>query len=166
MGYIPEYEIHFDSLQNPVDTVHHFIEYNNRIYPVKQSDFGLKAGLPFYRSLDTLIAQNEEISVVDLGRNAFFRQVNKDCYVLNLHSSQWSEEPGWWFVYIISVEGDALELRDILPDNSDSLKLHFYQDDNDKSYLYYYDLSWTRAQMQEKFRKGEFSKAGRFVKVE
>jgi hypothetical protein len=97
--------IHYDSLKNPIDTVASYLLRGDRIYEITTDGF-LNKGFPYRQDKDTLLISVTDTLNIDLGKNAFLRQLNKNIYAFNFLQNSLDENTNWWVVTIIELKDE------------------------------------------------------------
>lgn len=143
------------------DTVDYLIR-GDKIYEMTDDRF-LEKGYSFVFENDTLVVLKYDTICVDLGQNAFLRQLSDKFYVLNIRNSILGEENIWWRLVVLEKSKEA-EIR-IWECNSimSELQSMFYSEST-KSDIYYFDSKWSAKEMLGLIRKGYFSVRSTLIK--
>jgi hypothetical protein len=159
-------KIIYDSLNKRIDTINNYVLNKNKIYEVSDERF-LGKGYSYTTHNDTIIVYNIDTIFIDLGQNAFLRQLNKNFYVLNIRNSilgaDAAEVSDWWRVLVLEIKEDkALNIWQFTT-KSDELTCMFY-DRPSKSDIFYFDCEWTTADMLRLIKNGYFEVNNRLYK--
>lgn len=157
---LPPYEsfktINYDSLKRPVDTIDNFLLRGQYIYRIDSDKF-LGKGYPYAIEKDTInFLENDTISI-DLGQNAFLRQLNKDFYVLNIRNNILDEDMynDWWQIMLLEKKEDqTINIWECTP-KTEELACKFYERPS-KSAIFYFDCEWATADILRLVREGYF----------
>jgi len=135
----------YDSLKKPADTVTNYLFNKGLIYEIADSKF-LKKGYSFKMEKDTIVVAKNDTICIDLGQNAFLRQLNRNTYMLNIRNSVLGEDASdysyWWRLVILERKSDNYyNLWECTPKTGE-LPCRFFAG-NSKGNLYYFDCQWT-----------------------
>jgi hypothetical protein len=134
--------IHYDSSKNPIDTIAKYLLRRDKVYE-KTVDGFLKNGFPYRQDKDTLIISVKDTVSIDLGKNAFLRQLNKNIYAFNFIQNSLNEHTTWWEVTLLEIKDDkTIYLWDVTS-KVKNLPCMFYSN-NGSNYL---DCQFTTAEM-------------------
>lgn len=157
-GYLQFSTIEYDSLKKPADTINNFLLRGDYIYEYENKRY-LNKGYPWYQQRDTIIIIKNDTFCIDLGQNAFLRQVNKNLYALNIRNRilgfNDEEFDEWWHLTLLKINGN--ETVEIWEESSKmkNLSCMFQAGDSLQDY-YYSDCMWTKADIQKMFKDGYF----------
>lgn len=148
--------INYDSLKKPVDTIDHFLVRGQYIYERDPERF-LGKGYPYGIKNDTIIIIKNDTTCIDLGKNAFLRQLSKNFYVLNIRKTilDYDEFNDWWQIMILEKKEDQTVNIGECTDKAGELSCMFY-DRSSKSDIFYFDCQWTTADMLRLVKEGYF----------
>ncbi len=150
--------ITYDSLKRPVDTVINYGFRNGHVYEIADRRF-LKKGYPFVMDKDTVVVVKNDTICVDLGQNAFLRQLKRDTYVLNIRNNILGEDASdysnWWRLIVLERKSDRLYNLWECTSKTGELSCHFF-DGNSKSHIFYFDCQWTSAEILRMMKEGYF----------
>lgn len=148
--------IHYDTLNDPVDTVDNYFLSGEFIY---ENENGVP-GKP-YRFIETeggIVVQKSDTLFIDLGHNAFLRKLNKNFWVLNIHYSVFDNDAaGWWFITILQKEKHGRMTVWNCSTKTASLPAMFHED-RDRGDNYYFNSQWTASEMMRLLQEGYFEK--------
>ncbi len=150
-----------DSLDKPKDTVANYVVNEGHIYEINGKG-RLEKGYHFTIDKDTFRISTDDTFWVDLGRNAFLRELNKDLYVLNVLGQAIGRESQWWHVVALEKTGqNSIERWDcsynLIKDSS-----MFYSKYDD----YYFNSTWKTAALIKLIRNGSFEKCSPFWRID
>jgi len=150
--------ITYDSLKNPVDTVTNYLFRNGHVYEIADRKF-LKKPYPFVMDKDTVVVVKTDTICIDLGQNAFLRQLNRTTYVLNIRNNILGEDASdysnWWRLIILERKSDQTYNLWECTSKTENLPCHFFAG-NSKSNIFYFDCQWTSAEVQRMMKEGYF----------
>ncbi len=156
----------YDSLYKRMDTIDNFIISKNKIYEVGDKRF-LGKGYSYKTDNDTIIVFENDTIFIDLGQNAFLRQLNKKFYVFNVRNSilgvDAAEISDWWRVMILEIKEDKTLNIWQCSTKSDEFSCMFY-DRPSKRDIFYFDCEWTTADMLRLINEGYFEVSSRLYK--
>ena len=161
-GFGRLYEIQYDSLNRPVDTVSKYIISGNKIYK-KESDHFLLRGYDYTREKDTITILKKDSFYIDLGQNAFLRKLTENLYVLNINNRVLGLDGGggemnqWWTLYVLEITGDGKINRWQCNNKASELPCMFF-DRTSQSDQLYFDCRWSTAEMLRLMKEGYFEK--------
>jgi hypothetical protein len=121
------------------------------IFEINEGRLG--KGYQYDSSGKYIVIRAADTTMIDLGRNAFLRKLNKKLWVLNINGLALADEAPWWTIMILEKTGRS-KLR--VWDCDTSLKTHhtmFYHSGS----AYYFDAKWSAAEMMTLFHDGYFS---------
>jgi hypothetical protein len=126
-------------------------EYENERYLTK--------GYPWYEQQDTIIAIRNDTFCIDLGQNAFLRQVSKNIYALNIRNRilgvNDEEFNDWWHLNLLKITGD--KSAEIWDESSKLRELScMFQSGSPHLDYYYSDCIWTKEEILRMFKDGYF----------
>lgn len=150
IDYTNRYTVRYDSDRQQNDTNLHYRIFGDQLYVADGGDGFLVNNWPYRLSGDTVQALRHDSVIIDLGMNCFFRKVKRRTYILNYKTDLSREDAKFWSPYLFRWNKKTIELIPLLPDDADSMKLHFYNQSN----TYYYNLRWTARQIDSMLRKG------------
>lgn len=156
------YEIHYDSLNRPVDTVRNYIFSGNKIYE-KESEGILLTGNDFTREKDTITVVIKDSTFYDLGQNAFLRKLTENLYVFNINNTILGINEGriersrWWSPVVLELAGKNKIIRWQCNEKASELPCMFFAR-NSKSDQFYFDCSWSTAEILRLMKEGYFEK--------
>jgi len=156
INYRIPYTLNYDSVRNQYDTSFRFKIFGDLLYTVDPQAPLLLEHWPYTRIEDTFQVIRNDSVIIDLGRNSFFRKVKRHTYILNYHTRLADDEGNWWHPILFRWNKKGIELFTMLPEDADSLKLHFYN----HSSSYYYNLQWTAKQIDSMMKKGALKPDG------
>lgn len=156
LDYHHPYTVEYNAATDEVDTTYYYKTFGSLLFTVDPKIPFLVNHWLYTRIEDTLRVIRTDTLTLDLGRNAFFRKVKRHIFILNYHTTLKDDEGNWWHPILFRWDKKGIELLNMLPENSDSLNLHFYN----YSDSYYYNLQWTAKQIDSLIRKGELKEDG------
>jgi hypothetical protein len=158
LGFGRLYEINYDSLNKPVDTVSNYIISGNKIYE-KEPDRFLLPGYDHTRVKDTITILKKDSIYIDLGQNAFLRKLTDSLYVFNINNSilELSEGEKWWKLMILEIDGNGKINQWECNTKTGELPCMFYGRPS-KSDQFYFDCLWSTAEMLRLMKEGYFDK--------
>jgi len=153
-----QYEIKYDSLNKPVDTISKYIISGNRIYE-KDEDRYLSRGYDFTRVKDTITILKKDSVYIDLGQNAFLRKLTDSIYVLNINNTilALGEREDWWRLIILEIAGKDKFIEWECSGKTGELPCMFY-DRPSKYDQFYFDCRWSSSEMLRLMKDGYFEK--------
>lgn len=150
--------ITYDSLKKAVDTATNYLFRNGLVYEITDRKF-LKKGHPFAMDNDTVVAVKNDTICIDLGQNAFLRQLNRNTYVLNIRNSILGEDASdysnWWRLIILERKSDQAYTLWECTSKTGELPCHFFAGIS-KSNIFYFDCQWTSAEILQMMKEGYF----------
>ncbi len=151
------YRVKMDSLDNPLDTIANYIIHQGHIYAVNYEK-RLDRGHTFTIDKDTFRVNMDDTIWVDLGRNAFLRELKKDMYILNILDQVVGMQGRWWQIGVLEKTGsNSMERWDCSSKmTTDSTMFYSMKDD------YYFNSHWNAAEMIQLIRNGSFEKSDPF----
>lgn len=165
-GFGSLYEINYDSLNKPLDTVSNYIISGNKIYE-KEPDRFLLPGYDHTREKDTITILRKDSLYIDLGQNAFLRQLTDSLYVFNINNSILGLDKGekWWKLFILEISGNGKINQWECNNKTGELPCMFY-DRPSKSDQFYFDCRWSTAEILTLMKEGYFDKTAVLEKME
>jgi hypothetical protein len=153
----------YDSLKGPVDTTNNYLVRDEFIYELS-SNGHLKKGYSYQILEDTFLVQKNDTSYIDLGQNAFLRQINKQFYVLNLSNAiLGDEEEGWWMIMLLEkINSHSFNTWEFAS-SAAKLPCMIYSR-NTKADVYYFNCSWTSRELERKIQEDYFDISSRLRK--
>jgi hypothetical protein len=158
-GYNEFSTIEYDSLNKPVDTLNNFLLRGDYIYEYENKRY-LSKGYPWHQQHDTIIAIENDTFCIDLGQNAFLRQVDKNLYALNIRNRilgfNDEEFDDWWHLTLLKINRNRTV--EIWGEESSKMKglACMFQAGNPFQDYYYSDCMWTKTDMLKMFKDGYF----------
>lgn len=150
--------IQYDSLHTVIDTITNYLVWKNKIYEINEDGF-LDKGNFFTVDKDTLNVYTHDTLIIDLGKNAFLRQLNNHFYVLNIRNSILGNDAApisnWWRVMLLEIREDKTLHIWECADKSQKLDCMFYERPS-KSDIFYFDCNWTSADILRLAKEGYF----------
>jgi hypothetical protein len=140
-----------DSVRREPDRTPKYLIRNDMIFEINEGRLG--KGYQYDSSGKYIVIRAADTTMIDLGRNAFLRKLNKKLWVLNINGLALADEEAWWTIMILEKTGRS-KLR--VWDCDTSLKTHhtmFYHSGS----AYYFDAKWSAAEMMTLFHDGYFS---------
>ncbi len=134
--------IRYDSARKPIDTITNYFKGKDLVYEINPNGL-LETGYPFHIEKDTIMVSRNEISIIDLGRNAFLRKLNERFYVLNIKTSILGEDNKWWQVVIIEKKDNQLLRIWYNTEKLEQDSTMFYHHDGN----FYFDSRWSTENM-------------------
>ena len=156
--YLCEHTLRFDSLENKYDTILNYIVRGSVLYEV-DAEGELGKGRTFRMDHDTMFAERTDTISIDMGQNAFLRQIDKDRYVLNIRASITGQSSNWWTFFIFGMDKDGTLATYGHAEKTLRLPEMFYRPPSGKyAGDYYFDAYWTKDDMARMIREGYFEK--------
>jgi hypothetical protein len=155
-SYKSFYTIRYDSLKFPVDTIMNYLLDRIDIYEVNE-DGKLGKANHYHLEKDTFMLYKNELTTVDLGKNAFLRKLNDEYYVFNMNCIILGEDKPWWQIIVVQVKAGR---KLVLWDCTDKLKRDpamFYRASGTGNY--YFNCHWTTPDIFRLIREGKFSRS-------
>lgn len=146
-------KIQYNLASGESDTVDYLIR-GDKIYEMTDERF-LEKGHAFVFENDTLVVLEDDTICVDLGQNAFLRQLNDNFYVLNIRNIILGEENVWWRLMVLEKSKEA-DIK-IWECNSKTSELASMFYSEIKSDIFYFDSKWSAKEMLGLIKKGYFS---------
>lgn len=164
-GFQGEYEIRYDTLKRPVDTVAKHIISGSRIYGIEPDRF-LTRGYDYTRVKDTISILERDSVYIDLGQNAFLHKLTDSLYVFNINNSilSLSEGEGWWRLIILEIAANGQLNQWECNSNTGKLPCMFYERPS-KYDQFYFDCRWSTADMLRLMKEGYFEKTAVMYRV-
>lgn len=152
--------IYYDSLKRPIDTSDNYVLKAPLIYE-KDERGDLGKGYSYVSKHDRIIIFKIDTLCIDLGQNAFLRQIDNNTYVLNIHNtnlgSDVSYNENWWQVILLEKKNDkSIDRREYSPKITGLACMFHTRPLSKESDVYYFDCHWTRADMLRMMREGYF----------
>lgn len=163
-GYAHEVQVmqtvEYDSLRKPVDTSAHYLVKRGKIYSF-EGDRTLGKGYPFLTDKDTILIQKRDTLMIELGFNAFVRDIDNRFYVLNIRAGVLGSEtdPDWWKVILLERRGKDSLVQYECHERSAELDCVVYDRSGKADYIYF-DCNWTAADMMRLLKEGYFEVSG------
>jgi hypothetical protein len=158
----------YDSLRKRIDTINNYVLSKNKIYKVNDERF-LEKGYSYQTDKDTIIVFEIDTIFIDLGQNAFLRQLNKNFYVLNIRNSilgvDGADVSDWWWVMVLEIKEDKTLNIWQCTNKSYEFPCMFY-DRPSKSDIFYFDCEWTTADMLRLIKEGYFAVSSKLYRGE
>lgn len=153
----------YDSLQEKMDTINHYLLREGYIYEVDDDRF-LQEPHPYHLQDDTITIFENDTAFLDLGRNAFLRKIGKNLYVLNMRYALIDEGTMGWCWSILKKErhGRLQTLR--CGDKMTTLPSMFYAKLSYPGGNYYFDSKWTSAEMLQLIKEGYIETSDSLIK--
>jgi hypothetical protein len=158
--------IYYDSEKRPFDTVDNYVLRGQYIYE-KFSGLGRR-----YRYIihhDTITIFKNDTTCIDLGRNAFLRQINKNLYSLNICNRilgrDANEYENWWTVILLENQANKCIRSWEMTSKMENMSCMFYAE-TDREISYYFDCQWTAADMLRLVKEGYFEPSSEFHNYE
>jgi len=159
--------IYYDSLKRPIDTIDNYLLREQYIYEIRSGRF-LGKGFSYAIEKDTIIILDNDTICIDLGQNAFLRQLNKNLFVLNIRNSILGEDfwnnSDWWRLMLLEKKEDQTVNIWECTSKTEELSCMFY-DRPSKSDIFYFDCQWTTADMLRLVKDGYFEISSNNYKV-
>ncbi len=164
-GFQGEYEIKYDTLKKPVDTVAKHIISSNRIYGLEPDRYLLR-GYEYTRLKDTITVFQKDSLYIDLGQNAFLRKLTDSLYVFNINNSvlSFSEMENWWRLIVLEITATGQVNQWECNNRTGELACMFY-DRPSKYDQFYFDCIWSAAEMLRLMKEGYFEKTAVLYRV-
>ena len=148
-GYRQFSTIVYDSLNMPVDTIDNFLLRGDYIYEYENKKY-LNKGYLWHQQLDTIIVIKNDTFSIDLGQNAFLRQVDKGLFALNVRNRilgfDDKEFDDWWHLSLLKINGN--NSIEIWEESSQMKSLScVFQAGKPLPDYYYSDCMWTKAEL-------------------
>jgi hypothetical protein len=148
--------INYDSLKRAVDTIANFLFRGQYIHRIGHSRF-LGKGYSYVIENDTIIIIRNDTICIDIGKNAFLRQLNKNIYVLNINKSILGNEyyNNWWMLMLLEKKEDnSLSIWECSTKTA-NLSCMFYARPS-AYHDFYFDCLWTTEEMLRLVKEGYF----------
>jgi hypothetical protein len=144
-----------DSLKQPVDTIPNYLESAGHIYEVTEEGL-LEKGYHYILTGDTFLITKTDTFILDLGRNAFLREINEGFYALNILNQAVGQESRWWQIVLFERNGN--NIINIWHPSYKFTESHFmfYSKKNN----YYFNSEWNASEMTGLIKQGAFEKCG------
>lgn len=157
-GYREFSTIEYDSLNKPIDTINNFLLRGDYIYEYENKRY-LNKGYPWHQLQDTFIVIMSDTFSIDLGQNAFLRQVDKNLFALNVRNRILGFDDkkfdDWWHLTLLKINGN--NSIEILEESSKMKSLScVFQTGAPLPDYYYSDCMWTKTELQKMFKNGYF----------
>ena len=157
--------IYYDSLERPRDTVDHYVLRGPYIYE-KIGERSLGKGYPYIIHQNAITISKNDTICIDLGQNAFLRQLNKNTYSLNICNrvlgSEATEHENWWTVILLENDGNKFIRTWECSSKIGETACMFYSSPSEKVSVYYLDCQWTTADMLRLIKQGYFEPTSEF----
>lgn len=157
--------IFYDTLKRPADTTDNYLIYGNMIYQ-KDNERFLETGYPFYMDHDTIVVSRKDTITIDLGQNAFLRKLTGNLYALNFRKVLIGDEndQSWWMLILLEKTPAGTIIRWECSSKTGMLDCMFY-DRASKSDHFYFDCSWTTAELLRLKKEGYFKKTAELKRL-
>lgn len=152
--------IRFDSLQKPIDTIVNYIQHADHLYEI--TDNGqLEQGYHYMTQQDTLIIFKKDTMIVDLGQNAFLRDIGDGFFVMNIRNQVLGQESRWWQLFVMEKkENDKINIWYCSYGLTKNAGM-FYEKQSD----YYFNSQWTAADIKKLVQQGAFEMCNQLHRV-
>jgi hypothetical protein len=131
------------------------------IYEIKRND-NLVKGYPWRNDKDTICYDVQDTLYIDLGKNAFLRQIDTNMFALNIRShlivnGDRQQDAGWWFVTILQLKKDGSIDCLANTEKTDSLSCMIHTGSNSKWIdNYFMNCQWSAATLKSLLNNGYF----------
>ncbi|QNA42939.1 hypothetical protein [Lacibacter sediminis] len=131
------------------------------IYEIKNNAF-LAKGYTWKDNRDTIWYEVKDSFYIDLGRNAFLRQIDTNMFVLNIRSHLISGgvkqmHAGWWFVNILQLKKDGSIDYLTNSEKTDSLSCMIYESSSsERQDIFFMNCKWSAATIKTLLKTGYF----------
>lgn len=150
-GYKSFSSILFDSLQHPIDTVSNYLLNGKHIYEFADKEL-LEQGYHYTTVEDTILISKKDTFIVDLGRNAFLRDIGNGFFVLNIRNQVLAREDRWWQIFVLEMKHkDRINIW-YCANGLTKQPAMFYGKQNN----YYFNSEWTAAEIMKLMKNGSF----------
>lgn len=141
----------FDSLQHPYDTVQNFLLNGEHIYEFADKGL-LEQGYHYTTDQDTILIAKKDTFIVDLGRNAFLRDIGNGFFVLNIRNQVVAREDRWWQLFVLEMKNEDNINIWYCSNGLTTRAAMFYEKQNN----YYFNAEWTAAELMKLVKNGSF----------
>lgn len=141
----------FDSLQNPIDTVNNYLLNGDHLYEIADKGL-LEQGYHYTTGADTFRIQKIDTFTVDLGTNAFLRDIGNGFFVMNIRNQVLGRESRWWQLFVLELRNERLINTWYCSYRLTDDVAMFYEKHNN----YYFNSSWTSADINKFIKEGKF----------
>ena len=159
-SYIAEHTVLFDSLNRPVDTINSFVIQKEHIIELKD-DKSLGLRYNFKQVKDTLLINEVDTLWLDLGHNAFIREISDRFFALNILSGTMEESRSWWQLIILEKVSNDSILVWTGAGRLEQSPYMFYSFKNN----YYFDCSLTSDELLKMIRRDDFEISNRLTRL-
>lgn len=131
------------------------------IYEITKKD-NLGKGYRWKENKDTILYEQKDTLYIDLGKNAFLRQVDANTFVLNVRShliiDGVNQVPaGWWFVTILQLKKDGTVDCWSNTEKTDSLACMIHNGSSSEMVdNYFMNCTWSAATIKTLLKNGYF----------
>ncbi|MBL0358692.1 MAG: hypothetical protein IPP72_18330 [Chitinophagaceae bacterium] len=141
----------FDSLQKPIDTVANYVLNADHIYEVTDKE-QLEQGYHYSTQQDTFTIIKKDTMLVDLGHNAFLKDIGDGFFVMNIRNQVLGQENRWWQLFVMEKkQNDRINIWYCSYGLTQNAAM-FYEKQSD----YYFNSQWTAAEMRKLIQQGAF----------
>lgn len=158
--------ITYDNFKKPVDTAINYLFRSGYVYEIADRKF-LKKAYPFVLDKDTVVIVKTDTICIDLGQNAFLRQLNRNTYVLNIRNSILGEDASdysnWWRLIILERKSDQAYNLWECTSKTENLPCRFFAGIS-KSNIFYFDCQWTSAEILQMMKEGYFEVSSEIIR--
>jgi len=141
----------FDTLQQPVDTIRNYLLNGKHIYEFADKEL-LEQGYHYSTDQDTIMIDKKDTFIVDLGRNAFLRDIGNGFFVMNIRNQVVGKEDRWWQLFVLEMKHqDQINIW-YCSNRLTTEPAMFYEKQNN----YYFNSEWTAAEITKLLKNGSF----------
>jgi hypothetical protein len=141
----------FDSLENPMDTISNYLLNGDHIYEFADKGL-LEQGYHYKTAADTIFILKTDTFTVDLGSNAFLRDIGNGFFVMNIRNQVLGKESRWWQLFVLEMKNKDLINIWYCSSGLTKSTAMFYENHNN----YYFNSAWTSADMNKLIKEGAF----------
>ncbi len=160
-GYRSFKMVMLDSLQQPVDTVDNFLLNGEHLYELSDKELPVQ-GYHYSTDDDTLIVSQKDTFCVDIGRNAFVKNIDHGFWAFNIRNQVLGNDSRWWQLFLLEqIREDEIHIWYCSHPLVKS-PFMFYEKQNN----YFFNSNWTAKELLDLTKSGGFEPCNRWRKLQ